>query len=169
MSIHHQINGAVQFTEPWRDATQAGDANSLAHLRNASIERMGLRTGAERCVPLLSGVSDALNFKVGRLCYGDNLQETETLQRSVDWIMRDLRVTEYELTLSDQDGDNSERALLPSTLTHDSVRATAEYLYVQVGQQRTPARFQLPLPAQLAQEERACLHCEFSMFLTIRM
>lgn len=77
------------YVEPWHDAPQVGDDSTLAHLRNAYIEKMCLRKGAERCVPLLSGVSDALNFKVGRLHYKDNLQETETLHRSVNWIVRD--------------------------------------------------------------------------------
>lgn len=92
---------------------------------------MQLHAGAERCVPLLSGVTDALHLKVGRLRYVENLQETETLQKSVDWIVRDLRVSGYELRFG-CDTDNLTRAMLPTTLTHDFVRATAEHLDVRV-------------------------------------
>lgn len=99
---------------------------------------MTLFTGAERCIPLLSGASDALHFKLGRLDYHKNLQETETIQRSVDWIVRDLRVTAYDVPLSDCDVDNIEGSLLPTTLMHHSVRAAAEYLSMTVGFLRTP-------------------------------
>lgn len=118
--------------EPWRDSKQAGDVGSMINLRNAYVDTMSLNTGAERCVPFLRGVSNALNFKVGRLYYSDHLQETDTLHRSVEWIVRDLRVTDYHVYLSDYRDDHNERALLPTTLTHASVRATAEYLYAEV-------------------------------------
>ncbi|KAH7711184.1 hypothetical protein AAVH_21517 [Aphelenchoides avenae] len=134
MRIQHRKNAVTgHVVEPWRDAAQAGDVAALNHLRNAYIERVELYAGAERCVPLLSGVSDALNFKVGRLIYEDNIQDTETLNQSVDWIVRELQVSDYELVLSDHRGDDNERALLPTTLTHDSVRAAAEHLFADVG------------------------------------
>ncbi|KAH7695948.1 hypothetical protein AAVH_36986, partial [Aphelenchoides avenae] len=110
--------------------TEPLDGGSLARFRNAYVESMGLYSGAERCVPLLNGLSNASNFEVGRLHYVQNLQETEeTLERSVNWIVRDLRMTEYKLALWDGSGDNNDRALLPTTLTHDSVRGKAEYLF----------------------------------------
>lgn len=109
------------------------DDQSLVRLRSAYIKRMALCTGAERCAPLLSRLSDTLNVKVGRLYYADNLQEAETLERSVDWIVRELRVTDFELCLCDNARDDLRLAMLPTTLTHHSMRATAEYLYVNVG------------------------------------
>ncbi|KAH7706611.1 hypothetical protein AAVH_26156 [Aphelenchoides avenae] len=80
----------------------------------------------------ISYVSNELNFKVGLLHYSDHLQETETLERSVNWIVRDLHVTDYELSMRSNGFNSNKRAVLPTTLTHDSVRATAEYLYVHV-------------------------------------
>ncbi|KAH7711798.1 hypothetical protein AAVH_20893 [Aphelenchoides avenae] len=95
---------------------------------------MGLYSGAERCVPLLNSLPNASNFEVGRLHYVQNLQETEeTLEQSVDWIVRDLRVTDYKFALWDGLGDDDDRALLPTTLTHDSVRGKAEYLSAEIG------------------------------------
>lgn len=150
MGIAYFPGGGMRFTEPWQDATRAGNVNSLAHLRNAYIEKVDLHSGAERCVPLLSGVSDALNFKVGRLNFEENLQETETLERSVDWIVRDLRVASYELLLCDDKGDDHMLARLPTILTHRSVRDTAEYLCAKVSLRRMIAKvfFEPGLPPQ---------------------
>lgn len=116
----------------WRPslAGRQGDVNSLVHLRNAYIECMKLCTDAEQCVPLLCGVSESLNFKVGRLVYEENLQETDTLERSVEWIVGDLQVAAYELVLGDY--GHREQGLIPTTLTHHSVRGTMEHLYANV-------------------------------------
>lgn len=47
----------------------SGDVDAVVQLRDAYMQRLELSTGAEHCVPLLCGVSDALNFRVGRLSY----------------------------------------------------------------------------------------------------
>lgn len=68
MNICRRIYDLV--VHPWQDATQAQNVDSLAHLRNGYAGQLGLFSGAERCIPLLSGASDALIFKVRRLVYG---------------------------------------------------------------------------------------------------